>query len=199
MLRIIHLCVGTLAVIISVVTLIMGLKAPAVQPEAGYLLLLGLINLIFIPYRLTHITTLQYAASLLMIIATALQAAILFFQPEIPWQNQLWVFGILPTLAVALHFYLISRQQKRPAQALATATNHPIDNPMDNNRERGVVRWFNTSKGFGFITCDNGNDVFVHFRAIRGEGHRVLLEGQQVEFSTVNRDKGIQAEDVVIL
>jgi len=63
-------------------------------------------------------------------------------------------------------------------------------------REMGTVKWFNTSKGFGFISRDQGEDVFVHFRAIRGEGHRVLLEGQRVEFIVAQREKGLQAEDV---
>lgn len=66
----------------------------------------------------------------------------------------------------------------------------------DNAREMGTVKWFNTSKGFGFISRDQGEDVFVHFRAIRGEGHRVLLEGQRVEFVVAHREKGLQAEDV---
>lgn len=63
-------------------------------------------------------------------------------------------------------------------------------------RETGTVKWFNTSKGFGFISRDQGEDVFVHFRAIRGEGHRVLEEGQRVEFVVARREKGLQAEDV---
>nr|WP_244294318.1 MULTISPECIES: cold-shock protein [Pseudomonas] len=65
-------------------------------------------------------------------------------------------------------------------------------------REIGTVKWFNTSKGFGFISRDQGDDIFVHFRAIRGEGHRVLVEGQRVEFSVIQRDKGLQAEDVTV-
>ncbi|WP_319021343.1 cold-shock protein [Pseudomonas sp. FME51] len=71
--------------------------------------------------------------------------------------------------------------------------SHRMD---DNAREMGTVKWFNTSKGFGFISRDQGEDVFVHFRAIRGEGHRVLLEGQRVEFVVAHREKGLQAEDV---
>ncbi|MCL7461574.1 cold-shock protein [Pseudomonas sp. NW5] len=64
-------------------------------------------------------------------------------------------------------------------------------------RENGTVKWFNTSKGFGFISRDNGDDIFVHFRAIRGDGTRMLVEGQRVEFAVVRRDKGLQAEDVI--
>ncbi|MFT6430677.1 MAG: CspA family cold shock protein [Halopseudomonas sp.] len=67
------------------------------------------------------------------------------------------------------------------------------------DREAGTVKWFNTNKGFGFISRDQGDDVFVHFRAIRGEGHRALEEGQRVEFVVARREKGLQAEDVVIL
>ena len=64
-------------------------------------------------------------------------------------------------------------------------------------RFTGNVKWFNDAKGYGFIQCEEGNDVFVHYRAIRGEGHRTLAEGQQVEYNQVTGDKGLQAEDVV--
>ena len=66
------------------------------------------------------------------------------------------------------------------------------------DRIQGTVKWFNATKGFGFISRDSGDDIFVHFRAIRGEGHRVLVEGQRVEFSVMQRDKGLQAEDVIM-
>lgn len=65
------------------------------------------------------------------------------------------------------------------------------------DRETGTVKWFNISKGFGFITRDQGEDVFVHYRAIRGEGHRTLAEGQRVEFVVTEKEKGLRAEDVV--
>ncbi len=63
-------------------------------------------------------------------------------------------------------------------------------------RETGTVKWFNNSKGYGFIQREQGDDVFVHFRAIQGEGYRTLEEGQQVEFSVTQGQKGLQAEDV---
>lgn len=66
-------------------------------------------------------------------------------------------------------------------------------------RETGTVKWFNDAKGYGFIQRSNGADVFVHFRAIRGEGHRTLNEGERVEFSVVDGQKGLQAEDVARL
>lgn len=63
----------------------------------------------------------------------------------------------------------------------------------------GVVKWFNDSKGFGFIEQENGADVFVHFRAINGDGHRSLKDGQSVSFNVVDGDKGLQAENVTAL
>ena len=64
-------------------------------------------------------------------------------------------------------------------------------------RERGTVKWFNVSKGFGFIVRDNGEEIFVHFRSVRGEGRRSLRDGQKVSFIVTQSDKGPQAEDVV--
>jgi CspA family cold shock protein len=66
-------------------------------------------------------------------------------------------------------------------------------------REIGTVKWFNASKGYGFITRDEGGDVFVHYSSIRGEGYRTLEEGQQVEFLIVEGEKGPQAQDVDII
>lgn len=68
----------------------------------------------------------------------------------------------------------------------------------DFQREAGSVKWFNANKGFGFITRDSGEDVFVHFRSIRGDGHRILRDGQRVEFEVTEGDKGLQAEDVAV-
>lgn len=65
-------------------------------------------------------------------------------------------------------------------------------------RESGAVKWFNISKGFGFITRENGEDIFVHFRSIKGKGHRSLSEGQNVKFEVVNGEKGLQAENVMV-
>jgi CspA family cold shock protein len=67
------------------------------------------------------------------------------------------------------------------------------------DKEQGTVKWFNGAKGYGFIQRDSGEDVFVHFSAIVGEGFRNLEEGQRVEFSVVQGQKGLQAQDVVRL
>jgi len=63
-------------------------------------------------------------------------------------------------------------------------------------RIRGVVKWFNNAKGFGFIGRDDGPDVFVHYSAISSEGYKSLQEGDQVEFEIVQGQKGPQAGDV---
>ena len=63
-------------------------------------------------------------------------------------------------------------------------------------KEVGSVKWFSASKGYGFVTRESGEDIFVHFRSIVGKGHRILQQGDKVEFSVTNGDKGLQAEDV---
>ncbi len=63
-------------------------------------------------------------------------------------------------------------------------------------KEIGTVKWFSASKGYGFVTRESGEDIFVHFRSIVGKGHRILQQGDKVEFSVTNGDKGLQAEDV---
>ena len=64
------------------------------------------------------------------------------------------------------------------------------------NRETGTVKWFDNAKGYGFIQRNLGEDVFVLFRQIRGDGYRTLQEGQPVQFNVVQGQKGLQAEDV---
>ena len=64
---------------------------------------------------------------------------------------------------------------------------------------KGTVKWFNAEKGYGFITGENGSDVFVHFSAIQGEGYKTLEEGAAVEFEVINGEKGPQAANVTKL
>ncbi len=70
---------------------------------------------------------------------------------------------------------------------------------MSSAQETGIVKWFNNTKGFGFISRENGEDVFVHFRAISGDGYKSLEEGQRVEFTVTQGQKGPQAENVTVV
>lgn len=79
-----------------------------------------------------------------------------------------------------------------PAKSGGPKTTPPASGP----REEGTVKWFNVSKGFGFITKENGEEIFVHFRSIQGEGRRSLRDGQRVSFIEAQSEKGPQAEDV---
>ncbi|MCL4160305.1 UNVERIFIED_CONTAM: hypothetical protein GTU68_024485 [Idotea baltica] len=67
------------------------------------------------------------------------------------------------------------------------------------NTVKGTVKWFNESKGFGFIEQESGPDVFAHFSAITGDGFKTLADGQAVEFVLVDGEKGPQAENIVAL
>jgi CspA family cold shock protein len=81
--------------------------------------------------------------------------------------------------------------------AVKTTTSTTGSSPaIKSGQERGTVKWFNAAKGFGFITRENGEDIFVHFRSIQGKGHRSLGEGQAVIFSVTDGEKGLQAVDV---
>lgn len=77
-----------------------------------------------------------------------------------------------------------------------TSSSASANVEITGDQERGTVKWFNAAKGFGFITRESGEDVFVHFRSIQGKGHRSLGEGQAVIFSVTEGDKGLQAVDV---
>ncbi|WP_273912160.1 cold-shock protein [Pseudomonas fontis] len=191
MFKIVHLLTGVAALLLCVLPSLRTAEVPFLQqPDAIYLALFGLLNLILAPvvplYYKGLRQYLQIGANALLVIAVALQAVTLLARPEL---------GTLPALACALLATLLhlAAAFSRPVRARSNAA--PTYDMS--NRDTGTVKWFNTSKGFGFISRDSGDDIFVHFRAIRGEGHRVLVEGQRVEFSVMNRDKGLQAEDVI--
>jgi CspA family cold shock protein len=92
---------------------------------------------------------------------------------------------VLPRFLLA-----ISRPQRRIHQQVFQGVSEMSD------RETGTVKWFNDAKGFGFISRQNGEDVFVHFRAIQTQGFKSLKEGQQVSFTVVQGQKGLQADAV---
>jgi cold shock protein len=79
------------------------------------------------------------------------------------------------------------------AGTIATRPSSPAEPSV---LEEGSVKWFNVKKGYGFITRDQGDDVFVHFRNIEGEGRRSISDGDRVSFIVINGDKGLQADQV---
>lgn len=87
-------------------------------------------------------------------------------------------------------------KSKKPRAHKPAGKSAPRATAGDGSREQGQVKWFNVSKGFGFITKDDGEEIFVHFRAIRDGGRRGLKDGQRVSFIVADSDKGPQAEDV---
>ena len=136
--------------------------------------------------------------------------------------NKPFSIAVILTLLAGMPLYLLSGQQFQLSTAnlpffvlslfvllLLSAywsnAIKPTQKPTDHRsgelleRESGKVKWFNANKGFGFITRENGEDVFVHFRSIRGKGHRVLRDGQRVDFFVSDGEKGLQAEDVEVV
>jgi CspA family cold shock protein len=106
-------------------------------------------------------------------------ASMLFSMDKLP----LWLTSFISILAACILAVNLSGSSEASASVGA-------------GQEVGTVKWFNAAKGFGFITRENGDDIFVHFRSIQGKGHRSLGEGQRVVFSLAEGDKGLQAVDV---
>jgi CspA family cold shock protein len=119
----------------------------------------------------------------------------LLFTGEI-FDARLLIAFFIATTATAL---IVGAQQAPARASTPKVTSKPRvqDATQDTGREQGTVKWFNISKGFGFIVKDDGEEIFVHFRSIRGEGRRGLRDGQSVSFIVAESDKGPQAEDVV--
>ncbi len=206
MFKIIHVLTGVAALALSFVPSLMGATPLLLQPEALCLLLLGLLNVQFASSAQPNIgersRPVLLGASVLLIAAVVIQAAILLV-PVVAIAGQPATLASLVLVFIAVLLQLATTQSTdvRPINRAPSSDTrkgqHKHAAAPAAGREAGTVKWFNTSKGFGFISRDSGDDVFVHFRAIRGEGHRVLVEGQRVEFTIMMRDKGLQAEDVV--
>lgn len=153
-------------------------------------MLLGLINIQQFSLRLNNRSSLRVGLSLvssaLVLVGVLVPLTTLLLTPMAGlWLT--WAVGI--SVAGVCLFAALTLIGLLPPPRRRTQDD-------EGPRESGTVKWFNTSKGFGFISRDQGEDVFVHFRAIRGDGHRVLEEGQRVEFVVARREKGLQAEDV---
>ncbi|GAB7532345.1 cold-shock protein [Pseudomonas sp. 3A(2025)] len=195
MLKIVHLVTGAAALLLSFIPSLRSeaLSSHLLQPDALYLAFFGLLNLLLAPvvphWKKGPRRNLQNLVSALLVIAVIVQTLTLL----VPLQN---IAG-QPAIAIALLIALIAIALHLGATLYKRSPSPIVQSHDLGNRDTGTVKWFNASKGFGFISRDSGDDIFVHFRAIRGEGHRVLVEGQRVEFSVMNRDKGLQAEDVI--
>ncbi|KAH8427318.1 cold-shock protein [Aspergillus melleus] len=113
-----------------------------------------------------------------------------------------------PVTSPALFFFSLtfSPFPSSPPNTLPTSKypkNHPLLPPHNppfkmSERQNGIVKWFNDEKGYGFITPETGADLFVHFRAIEGQGFKSLKEGQRVTFEAVQGQKGMQADKVQV-
>lgn len=191
MFKIVHLLAGVVALLLSFIPSL-GAETPNLlqQPEVVYLVFCALFNLFAAGQANGRtLAPLQVTASILVILATAAQALVVLAPlPLVAGQ---------PAVLLALSLLIVAAMLQLIGSLPARRRRSDSATPLPGNRESGTVKWFNTSKGFGFISRDSGDDIFVHFRAIRGEGHRVLVEGQRVEFVVMQRDKGLQAEDVV--
>ena len=191
-----HLFTGLLAFVL-VIAGITGLYQPSPMtftsgnPTVSLLLMAALVNLLAAAYirRRSGINRwLQIFGSLLLV--SGMAAAVVATD-----NNTLMISGI--TLDQIAMFASSSGTLFHVLANLDTLFSPAPEFIDTSGRETGSVKWFNVSKGFGFITRDSGGDVFVHYRSIRGEGHRTLSEGQRVEFIVADKDKGLQAEDVI--
>lgn len=91
----------------------------------------------------------------------------------------------------------LATPSEAPSKSKKSADTSDSSGPV--GKDKGTVKWFNVNKGFGFITTESGEDIFVHFRSIRGRGRRSLRQGQSVRFDITEGDKGLQAENVSVV
>lgn len=128
-----------------------------------------------------------------IIVAMVLAAISFFVELYNLLPAPLTIFAIALVSGCLTSFWVCSAEGLISDESAPREKGKPIN---DGVKETGSVKWFSASKGFGFITRDNGDDIFVHFRSIMGKGHRVLREGQRVEYIVTEGTKGLQAEDV---
>ncbi len=108
------------------------------------------------------------------------------------------IAGIIILLALPLTTQ--TNTQNSPRKKISKEKTRPAaTSEIAGDRETGTVKWFDTNKGYGFITRTAGGDIFVHFRSIKGSGYRSLHEGQSVDFLVTQGDKGPQAEDIHVI
>lgn len=163
-----------------IVSALLSIPAPLIL-----LLLVKILNLNTLE-GLQHTQTLLVGSNLLEILA-------------LPGALPLYFAAMAVFFVVALCSAQLGSPQLGSVNSSLKRYGAMIEEDTDDGRERGTVKWFNVKKGFGFITRDEGDDVFVHFRSIRGHGHRSLTEGQSVKFFVTEGDKGLQAENVSVV
>jgi len=106
---------------------------------------------------------------------------------------------VLATLAVFVGALVVARLESFDGATIPRRDREDAaTSPPDDALEGGVVKWFNRTKGFGFIIRDAGGEIFVHHRNIRGSGRRSLKDGERVRFKVAEHDKGLQAEHVSV-
>ena len=116
---------------------------------------------------------------------------------ELTLKDGIQFSGTVPEIGLLLLFIATSfASQLIGGGSSSESESESESSYSSSDRETGTVKWFNVRKGYGFITRDAGDDVFVHFRNIEGSGRRAIEEGQRVSFVVTDGDKGLQADEV---
>ncbi len=143
--------------------------------------------------------------SLLVSVVMAPIAALVIGGQDLALSSNVLILFVFMWLACVLSSLNIGKDRAGAQVKANVAMSEPlrkkegVSGNTSVKRDAGQVKWFNSSKGFGFITREDGQDIFVHFRSIRGDGRRFLRDGQKVDFVTGHGEKGLQAEDVILL
>ena len=114
---------------------------------------------------------------------------------ELTLKDGIQIPGTVPEISLLLLFIATSFASQLIGGG-SSSESESESSYSSSDRETGTVKWFNVRKGYGFITRDAGDDVFVHFRNIEGSGRRAIEEGQRVSFVVTDGDKGLQADEV---
>lgn len=133
--------------------------------------------------------------SLVMAALTSLALGYLAHQSfSLPTDPAAWGRFAILFLGILTAVLLVAQTQSSASQG--SDDDDDDDDFSEEDFEEGAVKWFNTKKGYGFITRDQGDDIFVHFRNIKGQGRRSLTDGERVTFVVTEGDKGLQADHV---
>ena len=136
--------------------------------------------------------------SLVMAALTSLALGYLAHQSfSLPTDPAAWGRFAILFLGILTAVLLVAQTKSSASQSSDDDDDDDDDDDFsEEDFEEGAVKWFNTKKGYGFITRDQGDDIFVHFRNIKGQGRRSLTDGERVTFVVTEGDKGLQADHV---